>query len=94
MQNLKKKINIGSVLFLLAILYLSINLITAQSELMTKRQELANIPAQKNRLELEVADTRSLLEEDRDEVYIERIARERLGYANPGEKVYIDIQSE
>jgi len=35
-----------------------------------------------------------LLEEDRDEVYIERVARERLGYANPGEKVYIDIQSE
>ena len=94
MQNLKKKINIGSVLFLLAIIYLSINLITAQSELMTKRQELANIQAQKDRLELEVADTQSLLEEDRDEVYIERIARERLGYANPGEKVYIDIQSE
>ena len=41
-----------------------------------------------------MADTRSLLEEGQDEVYIERIARERLGYANPGEKVYIDIQSE
>ena len=61
---------------------------------MTKKQELANIQAQKDRLQLEVADTQSLLDEDRDEVYIERIARERLGYANPGEKVYIDIQSE
>lgn len=94
MQNLKKKINIGSVLLLLAIIYLSINLISAQFELMTKKQELENIQAQKERLQLEVADTQSLLEEDRDEVYIERIARERLGYANPGEKVYIDIQSE
>ena len=94
MQNLKKKINIGSVLLLLAIIYLSINLISAQFELMTKKQELANVQAQKERLQLEVADTQSLLEEDRDEVYIERIARERLGYANPGEKVYIDIQSE
>ena len=94
MQNLKKKINIGSVLLLLAIIYLSINLIGAQFELMTKKQELENIQAQKDRLQLEVADTQSLLEEDRDEVYIERIARERLGYANPGEKVYIDIQSE
>ena len=94
MQNLKKKINIGSVLLLLAIIYLSINLIGAQFELMTKKQELANVQAQKERLQLEVADTQSLLEEDRDEVYIERIARERLGYANPGEKVYIDIQSE
>ena len=94
MQNLKKKINIRSVLFLLAIVYLTINLITAQFDLMTKKQELAAVQAQKDRLELEVADTQSLLEEDRDEVYIERVARERLGYANPGEKVYIDIQSE
>ncbi len=94
MQNLKKKINISSVVFLLAIVYLAINLISAQFELMTKKQELATINAQKERLQLEVADTQSLLEEDRDEVYIERIARERLGYANPGEKVYIDIQSE
>ena len=94
MQNIKKKINLRSVLFLLVIVYLTINLISAQFELMTKKQELANIQAQKDRLQLEVADTQSLLEEDRDEVYIERIARERLGYANPGEKVYIDIQSE
>ena len=94
MQNLKKKFNIRSVLFLFAIVYLTINLISAQFELMTKKQELENIQSQKSRLELEVADTQSLLEEDRDEVYIERIARERLGYANPGEKVYVDIQSE
>ena len=94
MQNLKKKINVRSVLFLLAIVYLTINLISAQFELMTKKQELASIQSQKDRLQLEVADTQSLLEEDRDEVYIERVARERLGYANPGEKVYIDIQSE
>ena len=94
MQNIKKKFNISSVLFLLAIAYLAISLVNAQFELMTKKQELSNIQTQKDRLELEVADTRSLLEEGQDEVYIERIARERLGYANPGEKVYIDIQSE
>ena len=94
MQNIKKKINLRSVLFLLVIVYLTINLISAQFELMTKKQELANIQTQKDRLQLEVADTQSLLDEDRDEVYIERIARERLGYANPGEKVYIDIQAE
>ena len=94
MQNIKKKINLRSVLFLLVIVYLTINLISAQFELMTKKQELANIQEQKDRLQLELADKQSLLDEDRDEVYIERIARERLGYANPGEKVYIDIQAE
>ena len=94
MQNIFKKIKLSSVLFLLAIAYLTINLISAQYELMTKKQELAGVQSQRERLQLEIADTQSLLEEDRDEVYIERIARERLGYANPGEKVYIDIQSE
>ena len=94
MQNLKKKFNISSVLFLVAIAYLTISLISAQYELMAKKQELSTIQTQKERLELEVADTQSLLEEGQDEVYIERVARERLGYANPGEKVYIDIQSE
>ena len=93
-QNVMKKIKLKSVLFLLAVAYLTINLISAQYELMTKMQELASVESHKERLQLEVADTQSLLEEDRDEVYIERIARERLGYANPGEKVYIDIQSE
>ncbi len=94
MQNLFKKVRLSSVMFMFAIVYLTINLITAQFELMTKKQELASVQTQKERLELEVADTKSLLEEGQNEVYIERIARERLGYANPGEKVYIDIQSE
>ena len=61
---------------------------------MTKKQEYENVVEQRERIELEVEDTRSLLEEGEDAVYIERIARERLGYANPGEKVFVDVQSE
>ncbi len=94
MNRIFKKIRLRSVLFALAILYLSISLITAQFELMTKKQEYENVVDQRERIELEVEDTRSLLEEGEDAVYIERIARERLGYANPGEKVYVDVQSE
>ena len=94
MNRLFKKISLRSLLFALAILYLSVSLITAQFELMTKKQEYENVVEQRQRIELEVEDTRSLLEEGEDAVYIERIARERLGYANPGEKVYVDVQSE
>ena len=89
-----KKIRLRSLIFVLAILYLSISLISAQFELMTKKQEYENAVNQRERLEMEVAETKALLEEGEDAVYIEHIARERLGYANPGEKVYVDVQSE
>ena len=94
MNSLFKKIRLRSLIFVLAILYLSISLISAQFELMTKKQEYENTVNQRERLEMEVAETKALLEEGEDAVYIERIARERLGYANPGEKVYVDVQSE
>ena len=66
MNSLFKKIRLRSLIFVLAILYLSISLISAQFELMTKKQEYENTVNQ----------------------------RERLGYANPGETVYVDVQSE
>lgn len=94
MNRILKKISLRSLCFALAILYLSFSLISAQFELMTKKQEYQDVVEQRQRIELEVEDTRSLLEEGENEVYIERIARERLGYANPGEKVYVDVQSE
>ncbi|MEG1782421.1 MAG: septum formation initiator family protein [Oscillospiraceae bacterium] len=94
MAKLFKKVKLRSVAVLFLIVYLSINLISSQFELMTKKQELDGLMQQEKRLLLEVQDTRRLLEDDDDKAYIERIARERLGYANPGEKVFIDIQSE
>ena len=40
---------------------------------------------------LENQELRSLLDMRQDEKYIERVARDRLDYAYPDEKVYIDI---
>ena len=94
MNSILKKIRLRSLIFAIAVIYLSFSLISAQFELMTKKQEYENIVNQRERLEMEVAETRALLEEGEDAVYIERIARERLGYANPGETVYVDVQSE
>ena len=94
MTGLLKKIKLRNVAVLFLIVYLSINLISAQFELMTKKQEYDSLLQQEQRLLLEVQDTRRLLEDDDDNAYIERMARERLGYANPNEKVFIDIQSE
>lgn len=82
------------ILFLFVVIYLTFNLISTQFDLMTKKQEYNNLAVRKQQIELEIADTHSLLNESSDSKYIERFAREKLGYAYAGEVVYIDIQSE
>ncbi len=94
MQNVFKNIRWRSVIFLAAILYLSVSLISAKFELMTIEQKYENIARQKERLELEVEEAQTMLDEEDQSVYIERIAREKLGYANPGERVFVDAQAE
>ena len=39
-------------------------------------------------------DIRYILENETEAEYVERVAREKLGYANPNETVYKDIQGE
>lgn len=91
---MKKFINFKYIVIVLVIVSLSISLIDAQFNLMIKRQQLANLEKQEERARLETDDIQRLLEiEDKDQ-YVERIARDRLGYSNPNEKVYRDIQGE
>ncbi len=94
MNRIFGKIHWRSVAFLLAMIYLSVSLISAQFELMTKKQEHETIVSQRERLEMEVNEAQAMLDEEDQSVYIERIARERLGYANPGEKVFVDARAE
>ena len=89
-----KKIKWRPVLIVGAVVYLTINLISAQFELMTKKQEYWDLEQQQRRLQLKIADTQSLIDNADDALYIERIAREKLGDAYPGETIYIDIQSQ
>ena len=91
---MKKFFNIKIIAVLCAVAYLSISLITAQFDLMTKRQQLAILEEQKARIELETQDIQRVLEIEDQQEYIERIARQRLGYANPNEKIFKDIQGE
>lgn len=94
MKNLIKNIKFKSFVYIVAVVYLCINLISAQFDLMTKRQEYESVQAQKDRLVLQVDDTKRLMDESASDEYIEHIARERLGYAYPGETVYTDIHAQ
>ena len=91
---MKKLFNIKIIAIFCAVAYLSVSLISAQFDLMTKRQQLAILEQQQQRVEMETQDIRRVLEIEDEAEYVERIAREKLGYANPNETVYKDIQGE
>ena len=93
-MNFKQIFNIKSIFAFIVISTLSVSLINSQFELMTKRQELDALEKQETRLIMENKDASRLLNSETDEEYIERIARERLGYGSPDEKVFMDIQGE
>ena len=81
-------------LLLVVVVGLSVNLISRQSALMSKKQELKELEESKERIRLEIVTTESLLDESDEATYIEKVAREKLGYMYPGEKSYIDIRAK
>ncbi|MBP1552703.1 MAG: septum formation initiator family protein [Oscillospiraceae bacterium] len=91
---MKKFFNIKIIAVICAVAYLSVSLISAQFDLMTKKQQLAILETQQQKIQLETQDIERMLEFEDEEDYIERIARQRLGYANPNEKIFKDIQGE
>ena len=76
--------------FVIVLCSLMISFIQNQVEIASKRQELEAVQAQ---LEAQIAENTELqrvLESGTEEEIIERIARDNLGYAKPGERVFVD----
>ncbi len=70
--------------------FVAVSLIGMQVEVTSKRRQLLALQqnvAQQQRLN---AETQRLLNGENDEEYIERVARDKLGYAYPDEKIFID----
>lgn len=70
--------------------YVAISLITMQVQVASKRRYLLALEHSVEQQQLMNAETERLLNSENDESYIERIARDKLGYAYPDEKIFID----
>ena len=68
----------------------SITIVKNRVELEHRKQELAAIQEQTALLEAENASYQSILDEEDERRYMEKIATERLGYANPDERRFYD----
>ncbi len=93
----KEKKNSRSFFLTLAVIavmgYFVISLISLQIEIRDKTKEVEDAKTQYEEIQLENEELESFLADGDESAYIERIARDVLGYVLPGERVYYDISS-
>lgn len=71
--------------------YLCISLVFAQIDIVSKRQQLENLSQQAETQQAANDELRRVLDSSDEAAYMERIAREKLGYVLPGEHIYVDM---
>lgn len=74
--------------------YLAVTLIVSQVDIMVKRQQLSTLQLSIQRQAQQNTELQRLIASGDEKAYIERIARDRLGFAAPGERVFIDISGK
>lgn len=75
---------------LCSIAYVVVTLIGMQVEVNEKRRYLVSVEREVYRQQAENAEIKRILDGGTDREYIERVARDKLGYAYPDEKIFID----
>ena len=73
---------------------LTISFVENQVEIASKKQELKAVEEQLHIQLAENTELHRLLEDGTEQEIIERIARDRLGYAKPGERVFVDTSGK
>ncbi len=74
--------------------YAAFTMVSLQLQIAEKKEEQARLQAQIEEQELRNAEIKALLESENSDEYVARIAREKLGYISPGERVFVDISSK
>ena len=99
MKVIKRKKQRGSLLLKLAIFafaaYIVFALVNQQVQINEKSQELADLQEQVETQKIKNEDMKHALNADEEtKEYIERVAREDLDYAKPGERVFVNIAGD
>lgn len=91
----KKKKTYSTILtvaFAALVCYFVIALISLQSDIKEQKEQIADINAQADIQSADNRELNNLLNDSDLDSYVERIAREELGYVFPNERVYYDEQ--
>lgn len=77
-----------------AAVYFVVSLVSGQLQVAEKQRELEALQARVSLQTEKNEELMRMLDADNDDAYIERMAREKLGYAKPGELVFVDLTGE
>lgn len=90
----KKRRSFILTLALIALIgYFVISLVSLQIRINQKQQELDSLTKTYNQVQMQNTELKQIVAEDDENGYMERIARDVLGYVLPGESVYYDVSS-
>ena len=76
------------------LLYLVVSLVYVQIDIVSKRQQLDNLTQQVAVQQAQNQELQRTLDVDDETAYMERVAREKLGYAKPDERLYVDMSGK
>lgn len=90
-----RRVHIAAKIFVLAFaVYAAFTLVSLQLEIREKEKKIARLQTEIEQQELENRQIQDVLDSADDTEYIAEIAREKLGYVAPGERVFVDISSK
>ena len=91
----KKRVGLATKIFVaIFAVYAAFTLVSLQIQISAKREEQAALQAQIEEQSLRNAEIEALLNSEDNDEYVARIARDKLGYVSPGERVFVDISSK
>ena len=91
----KKRVGLATKIFVaIFAVYAAFTLVSLQIQISAKREEQAALRAQIEEQTLRNAEIEAILNNEDNDEYIARIARDELGYVSPGERVFVDISSK
>lgn len=74
--------------------YLLVAFVGGQLQVASKQRELEEIQAKTQKISEKNEEISILMNSGDEAAYIERVAREKLGYVMPDEKVFVDISGQ
>ncbi len=86
-----RKTRIFTVVTIVACLSFVTSIISSQIEIVKEKQILDELNSQIEVAQLENNELERLSQDGKQDEYLERVAREKLGYADPNEQVFVDL---
>ena len=84
---------IMTVMFIVVAVFFVISVAAINKEISERKEYVEQLQSQYDEQEAENKELQSMIDSGNQDEYIEKVAREKYGYINPGDRVYQDIAS-